>query len=192
MAAQASTSAGAHPGFLDLALDPRLQRALAKRGFAKPSTVQAACVPEALAGRDIVARARTGSGKTLAYLLPALHRVLSSEEVVGNFKAIVLVPTRELCEQVGVELVAMQCHSRLLQAKPCESWHAMALNSTMWHQPCGSTQGESPCACHCQQHAVLCTPLHPPHLPACMHHAGQARSTDHYGALWHRNSGQPW
>lgn len=108
MAAQASTSAGAQTGFLDLALDPRLQRALAKRGFAKPSAVQAACVPEALAGRDIVARARTGSGKTLAYLLPALHRVLSSEEVVGSFKAIVLVPTRELCEQVGVGLVPMQ------------------------------------------------------------------------------------
>ena len=62
--------------------------------------LQAECIPKALEGRDIVARARTGSGKTLAYLLPALHRVLASGKGKAGWQALVLVPTRELCEQV--------------------------------------------------------------------------------------------
>ena len=81
-------------------LDPRLLRALSKRGFEAPTPVQAEAIPAALAGRDIVARARTGSGKTLAYLLPALHRVLSGGKGRAGWQAVVLVPTRELCEQV--------------------------------------------------------------------------------------------
>lgn len=47
-----------------------------------------------------MARARTGSGKTLAYLLPALHRVLSAGKGHAGWQALVLVPTRELCEQM--------------------------------------------------------------------------------------------
>ncbi len=81
-------------------LDPRLLRALGKRGFEKPTPVQAECIPKALEGRDIVARARTGSGKTLAYLLPALHRILTAGKGKAGWQAVVLVPTRELCEQV--------------------------------------------------------------------------------------------
>ena len=53
-----------------------------------------------LEGKDVVARARTGSGKTLAYLLPALHKVLTAGRGRAGWQALVLVPTRELCEQV--------------------------------------------------------------------------------------------
>lgn len=62
---------------------------------------QAACIPAALEGKDIVARARTGSGKTLAYLLPALHKVLAAprDRARAGWQALVLVPTRELCAQ---------------------------------------------------------------------------------------------
>ncbi|PSC74391.1 DEAD-box ATP-dependent RNA helicase 16 [Micractinium conductrix] len=96
-------------------LDPRLLRALAKRGFDKPTPVQAECIPKALEGRDIVARARTGSGKTLAYLLPALHRVLAGGKGRAGWQALVLVPTRELCEQVKEEAssVAAACGADL-------------------------------------------------------------------------------
>ncbi|KAF5826362.1 DEAD-domain-containing protein [Dunaliella salina] len=102
-------------GFEELGLDPRLVRALAKRDFTKPTPVQQDAIPRTLEGKDIVARARTGSGKTLAYLLPALHRILlasassgNSSAVGGNglggsFQALILVPTRELCEQVRQE-----------------------------------------------------------------------------------------
>jgi ATP-dependent RNA helicase DDX56/DBP9 len=100
--------------FQDLGLDPRLLRALGKRGFSKPTPVQLEAIPRTLEGKDVVARARTGSGKTLAYLLPLLHKVLTSLEAAGggggdgggggsaagSFRALVLVPTRELCQQV--------------------------------------------------------------------------------------------
>ncbi|KAL4423346.1 hypothetical protein ABPG77_006141 [Micractinium sp. CCAP 211/92] len=93
--------------FEETGLDPRLLRALSKRGFEKPTPVQAECIPKALEGRDIVARARTGSGKTLAYLLPALHRVLTGGKGRAGWQALVLVPTRELCEQVKEEAAAV-------------------------------------------------------------------------------------
>ncbi|PNH04028.1 DEAD-box ATP-dependent RNA helicase 16 [Tetrabaena socialis] len=86
--------------FQDLGLDPRLLRALGKRGFTKPTPVQLEAIPRTLEGKDVVARAQTGSGKTLAYLLPLLHKLLSADDVRGSFRAIVLVPTRELCQQV--------------------------------------------------------------------------------------------
>ncbi|EFJ45391.1 hypothetical protein VOLCADRAFT_63761, partial [Volvox carteri f. nagariensis] len=88
--------------FQDLGLDPRLLRALGKRGFTKPTPVQLEAIPRTLEGKDVVARARTGSGKTMAYLLPLLHKLLSTDNISGSFRAIVLVPTRELCQQVGL------------------------------------------------------------------------------------------
>jgi ATP-dependent RNA helicase DDX56/DBP9 len=96
--------------FADLGLDPRLLRALNKREFETPTPVQSACIPKALEGRDIVARARTGSGKTLAYLLPAFHRILSSGKGLAGWQALVLVPTRELCEQVAEEAASLATH----------------------------------------------------------------------------------
>lgn len=88
--------------FQDMGLDPRLVRALGKQGLSTPTPVQAACVPKALEGKDVLARARTGSGKTLAYLLPTLHKLLTSGDPKTGWRALVLVPTRELCEQVGL------------------------------------------------------------------------------------------
>mmetsp|Transcript_21210 Transcript_21210/g.63839 ORF Transcript_21210/g.63839 Transcript_21210/m.63839 type:complete len:639 (-) Transcript_21210:2475-4391(-) len=91
-------------------LDPRLLRALAKRGLTAPTPVQAAAIPKALEGKDVVARARTGSGKTLAYLLPALQALLTGNRGRAGWQALVLVPTRELCEQVREEAAAVAAH----------------------------------------------------------------------------------
>ncbi|GLC37850.1 hypothetical protein PLESTB_001483000 [Pleodorina starrii] len=96
--------------FQDLGLDPRLLRALGKRGFTKPTPVQLEAIPKTLEGKDVVARAHTGSGKTLAYLLPLLHKLLSTDNTRGSFRAIVLVPTRELCQQVAQEAAATAQH----------------------------------------------------------------------------------
>ncbi|CAG8477419.1 9758_t:CDS:10 [Diversispora eburnea] len=76
-------------------LDPRLTRALSKLKFHKPTLVQAEVIPLALARKDILARARTGSGKTAAYCLPAIK-----ESPENAIRSIILVPTRELAEQV--------------------------------------------------------------------------------------------
>lgn len=96
--------------FDNLGLDARLLRAIKKRGFERPTAVQSECIPKALEGRDIVARARTGSGKTLAYLLPAFHRVLNSGKGLAGWQALILVPTRELCEQVKEVALALAQH----------------------------------------------------------------------------------
>ena len=71
--------------------------------------MQARCIPEALSGRDIIAQARTGSGKTLAYLLPVMHRVLQQGKGTQGWQALILVPTRELCEQVSSVTSVMLC-----------------------------------------------------------------------------------
>lgn len=96
--------------FADTGLDPRLLRALAKKGYAAPTPVQAQAVPKVLEGKDVVARARTGSGKTMAYLLPALHKVLTGNAGRAGWQVLVLVPTRELCEQVAEEAQSVAQH----------------------------------------------------------------------------------
>jgi ATP-dependent RNA helicase DDX56/DBP9 len=67
--------------FLDLGLDSRLLMGIVKQNFQKPTPIQAKGIPLALAGKDVLARAKTGSGKTAAYLLPILHSILKRKEV---------------------------------------------------------------------------------------------------------------
>jgi ATP-dependent RNA helicase DDX56/DBP9 len=67
--------------FAGLGLDSRLLQGIVKQNFLKPTLVQAKGIPLALAGRDVLARAKTGSGKTAAYLLPILHSILKRKEV---------------------------------------------------------------------------------------------------------------
>ena len=62
-------------------LDPRLLRALSKLKYVKPTLIQEKAIPLALAGKDILARARTGSGKTAAYSLPIIQKILEAKEV---------------------------------------------------------------------------------------------------------------
>ncbi|CAG8471484.1 15890_t:CDS:10 [Acaulospora morrowiae] len=86
-------------------LDPRLSRALSKLNFHKPTPVQVKAIPLALSGKDILARARTGSGKTAAYCLPIIQKILNAKEAKSStdsakIRSIILVPTRELAEQV--------------------------------------------------------------------------------------------
>jgi ATP-dependent RNA helicase DDX56/DBP9 len=64
-------------------LNPRILRALADAGFARPTLVQAKAIPLALENRDILARARTGSGKTAAYCIPVVQKILSAKSVGG-------------------------------------------------------------------------------------------------------------
>ncbi|RIB08807.1 P-loop containing nucleoside triphosphate hydrolase protein [Gigaspora rosea] len=88
-------------------LDPRISRALSKLNFHKPTLIQAEAIPLALAGKDILARAKTGSGKTAAYCLPVIQKILTIKEAIPEtspdraaIRSLILVPTRELAEQV--------------------------------------------------------------------------------------------
>lgn len=84
--------------FKDLPLSAVLQQKLAAAEFLTPTPVQAAAIPPALEGKDVVATAQTGTGKTLAYLLPVLQFL--NEKPGQGIDALVLVPTRELAMQV--------------------------------------------------------------------------------------------
>lgn len=94
------------PGLTDfstLSLDPPLARAIEVLGFSQMTPVQEHSLPSLLAGRDVIAQARAGSGKTVAFGLGLLAR-LEVETEVAHVQGLVLCPTRELAEQVTVEL----------------------------------------------------------------------------------------
>jgi superfamily II DNA/RNA helicase len=95
-------------GFAALGLPRSLVRALVNAGIEEPFPIQTATIPDGLAGRDVLARARTGSGKTLAFGLPLLARVAAGPRATsGKPRALVLVPTRELAMQVNDALVPL-------------------------------------------------------------------------------------
>jgi ATP-dependent RNA helicase RhlE len=83
--------------FSELQLSPAMHKQLANANFINPTPVQAAALPPALEGRDILATAQTGTGKTLSFLIPMLERMASGNK---DTKALVLLPTRELAMQV--------------------------------------------------------------------------------------------
>jgi superfamily II DNA/RNA helicase len=95
-------SVAADNGFAALGLSERLVERLARDGIAAPFPIQAATIPDALAGRDVLGRGQTGSGKTLAFGLPLLTRLADGVKAAPRRpRALVLVPTRELAMQVS-------------------------------------------------------------------------------------------
>ncbi len=88
--------------FAKLGLIEPLLRTLQQLNYTTPTPVQAKAIPAVLAGRDLMAAAQTGTGKTAGFALPVLQRLaLEGEKVASNsIRALVLVPTRELAEQV--------------------------------------------------------------------------------------------
>ena len=88
------------PSFADIGLPAPVLRALADGGFTAPFPIQAATLPETLAGRDLLGRGQTGSGKTLAFGLALLTRLDGGRAQPRRPRGLVLVPTRELAQQV--------------------------------------------------------------------------------------------
>ncbi|MEO8425332.1 MAG: DEAD/DEAH box helicase [Actinomycetota bacterium] len=91
------SSPGDHITFSGCGVSPDVADALAKRGLPSPFPIQALVLPDAIEGRDVLARSRTGSGKTLAFAIPIVERITPHD---GSPAALVLVPTRELVTQV--------------------------------------------------------------------------------------------
>lgn len=88
--------------FADLALPRDVVAALAQRNLTTMFPIQESSIPDALAGRDVLGRGRTGSGKTLAFGLPLLVRVADLEPAESRRpRGLVLVPTRELAQQIA-------------------------------------------------------------------------------------------
>ncbi|MFC9236236.1 DEAD/DEAH box helicase [Streptomyces decoyicus] len=87
--------------FADLGLPEGVVRKLAQNGVTTPFPIQAATIPDALAGKDILGRGRTGSGKTLSFGLPTLAQLTGGHTEKKKPRAIILTPTRELAMQVA-------------------------------------------------------------------------------------------
>ena len=87
--------------FADLGLPEGVVRKLAQNGVTVPFPIQAATIPDALAGKDILGRGRTGSGKTLSFGLPTLARLAGGRTEKHKPRAVILTPTRELAMQVA-------------------------------------------------------------------------------------------
>ena len=104
------------PGFADLGLAPSLVSALSRAGIQTPFPIQAATIPDVLAGRDLLGRAATGSGKTLAFGLPLITRLEGTRSAPRRPRGLVLVPTRELAMQVG-DAIAPLADSRGVQVR---------------------------------------------------------------------------
>ncbi|MDD5329674.1 MAG: DEAD/DEAH box helicase [Sulfuricella sp.] len=88
--------------FENLNLHPSILKAIADSGYTEPSPIQAAAIPEVLAGHDLMASAQTGTGKTAAFILPALQYLTEpSQSKSRGPRILVLTPTRELATQVN-------------------------------------------------------------------------------------------
>ncbi|WP_300622147.1 DEAD/DEAH box helicase [Dokdonella sp.] len=99
--------------FESLGLAPALLRALAEQGYTAPTPIQAAAIPPALEGRDLLAGAQTGTGKTAAFSLPLLEHLYVARRKPTQPKrprALVLTPTRELAAQIHENVRAYGKH----------------------------------------------------------------------------------
>ena len=96
--AAGSQSAGVPERFSEMPISTYVKERLAVARFTTPTPVQAAAIPQALAGKDVLATAQTGTGKTLAFLIPVMEKLLKDK--TPGIAALVLVPTRELAMQV--------------------------------------------------------------------------------------------
>ena len=93
--------------FADFDLPVALTKALAATGITTPFPIQAATLPDALAGRDVLGRGRTGAGKTYAFALPLLARLARRDAPPrrpGRPRALILAPTRELASQIAASI----------------------------------------------------------------------------------------
>lgn len=99
--------------FAELGIIAPLGNRLTELGYVSPTPVQAATIPAVLSGRDVLAGANTGSGKTAAFALPLLQRLSeakSADKSAGVVRCLVLVPTRELAQQVADSFLSYASH----------------------------------------------------------------------------------
>jgi ATP-dependent RNA helicase DeaD len=101
--------------FSELGLSAELLKAIDKLGFEQAAPIQAAAIPELMAGKDIVGQSQTGSGKTCAFGIPAVEKVDANKREV---QVLILCPTRELAVQVSEEIHKLAFFKRGIMALP--------------------------------------------------------------------------
>jgi superfamily II DNA/RNA helicase len=112
----APTAVDLDVSFADLGVPSPLIAELARQGIDAPFPIQVATLPDTLQGRDVLGRGRTGSGKTLAFSLPMVSRLTGGTRRARQPRALVLVPTRELANQVLAVVAPLAKAARLSSA----------------------------------------------------------------------------
>jgi ATP-dependent RNA helicase RhlE len=107
--------------FSQLSLAPALARAVAEMGYESMTPIQAQAIPVVLQGRDVMGAAQTGTGKTAAFALPLLQRMMKHENASTSparhpVRALVLLPTRELADQVAQQVKLYAKYTNLRSA----------------------------------------------------------------------------
>ncbi len=87
--------------FADLGLSPKVQAAITAAGYVTPTPIQAAAIPVAVTGRDVLGIAQTGTGKTASFVLPMITRLETGRARARMPRSLILAPTRELAAQVA-------------------------------------------------------------------------------------------
>lgn len=90
--------------FSDFAIESSLKQNIIKKGFEHPTPIQDQAIPLILEGRDIIGIANTGTGKTGAFLIPLIDKILKAKKTGQGQQTLVIVPTRELAQQIEEEL----------------------------------------------------------------------------------------
>ena len=115
--------------FSELGLAPQLQSTLDSLGYQEATAIQAKAIPLVLKGRDLMAAAQTGTGKTAAFTLPLLEKLSIGGKAGSNaVRALILVPTRELAEQV---MQAVQKYTGELPLRSYAAYGGVSINPQM-------------------------------------------------------------
>ncbi len=102
--------------FTDLALDPRVLKAVQEAGYETPTPIQAQAIPHALEGKDVLGIAQTGTGKTASFTLPMITLLGKGRARARMPRSLVLAPTRELAAQVADNFDTYAKHTKLTKA----------------------------------------------------------------------------
>ena len=112
--------------FESLGLTPALVRALAERSYTTPTPIQAQAIPLVLAGNDLLGGAQTGTGKTAAFVVPMLQLLNETKTNTSRRpRALILVPTRELADQVANNVKGYSRHSLLRSTVVFMRWYLL-------------------------------------------------------------------
>lgn len=93
--------------FKDFNFDPRVNEGIEAMGYKSPTPIQISVIPIILDNKDVIATAQTGTGKTGAFLLPLIHKIITSTDKDFVIKAVIIAPTRELVQQIDQQLNGM-------------------------------------------------------------------------------------
>jgi len=114
--------------FTSLGLNDELVKAVVNKGYKTPTPIQLEAIPAILNKKDVMAGAQTGTGKTAAFALPILHSLTGNTDSPKKLKALVLVPTRELAQQVGN---SFESYSQFTQLKTVIAYGGVSVNTQM-------------------------------------------------------------